>query len=165
MNERPSIYFYNGVMFFFFFQNGLIWKSKMSEWLFLYRKKILLLRNQTLFCCIYFAQRKTPCLHVTQKRQMEYCIKGNSNTYIEWRQCKQRLTTIIDNKDKIIIIHKYRKWESISFEDFLDIKQLILDAQKEHSNILVRLKNVCKIHLDVLHSWYTKGLIKKNIYI
>ena len=70
----------------------------------------------------------------------------------------------LENYDKIIIIHKYRKWESISFEDFLDIKQLILDAQKEHSNILVRLKNVCKIHLDVLHSWYTKGLIKENIY-
>jgi len=85
--------------------------------------------------------------------------------FISRKSYEKHTVLPLENYDKIIVINQYRKWESISFQDFLDIKQLILTTQKQYTNILVKLGNVCSIHPGVLHSWYTKNLIKENIYI
>ena len=71
----------------------------------------------------------------------------------------------LENYDKIIVINQYRKWESISFQDFLDIKQTIDEASKRYGTIFIQFKNVCAIHPDVLHSWYINKLLKENVFV
>lgn len=89
----------------------------------------------------------------------------NISKIITQKSFQKNTETPLPKYDKILVINQYHKWESISFQDFLDIKQLILTTEKQYSNILVQLENVCAIHPDVLHLWYTKKLIKNNIYI
>ena len=91
--------------------------------------------------------------------------KWNLSKFITKKSFQKYTEPPLSKYDKILVINQYRKWESISFQDFLDIKQLILTTKKQYSNILVQLQNVCSIHPDVLHSWYTNKLIKENIYI
>ena len=67
--------------------------------------------------------------------------------------------------DSVVIINKYHKWESLSFQDFLDIKQIINEASKKYDTILIQLQNVCAIHPDVLHSWYIAKSFPSNIFV
>jgi hypothetical protein len=71
----------------------------------------------------------------------------------------------LKNYDKIIIINKFHKWGSLSFQDFLDIKQTINEASEKYDTILIQLQNVCAIHPDVLHSWYINKSLKDNIFV
>lgn len=66
--------------------------------------------------------------------------------------------------DYILDIDKVIKWECLSYDIFLDIKNKILNIQKSYENVLVRLSNVCKIHPHILYDWYLKKLINTDIY-
>tara|TARA_B100001093_G_scaffold516086_1_gene594017 strand:- start:4827 stop:5708 length:882 start_codon:yes stop_codon:yes gene_type:complete len=66
--------------------------------------------------------------------------------------------------DYILDIDYIRKWECISYEDYIEIKNNILKLSKKYNNILLRLSNVCKIHPHIIYDWYLKKYIKNDIY-
>lgn len=85
--------------------------------------------------------------------------------FISKKSYEKHTVLPLENYDKIIVINQYRKWESISFQDFLDIKQTIDEASKRYGTIFIQFKNVCAIHPDVLHSWYINKLLKENVFV
>ena len=77
---------------------------------------------------------------------------------------KKFTTKPLEKYDKIINIDNLRKWESISFNDFINIKTIIEKNKRPHTTILVKLSNVCKIHPDVLCFWYNKKQISCELF-
>ena len=73
-------------------------------------------------------------------------------------------TPPLEEYDKIINIDNIRKWESINFDDFINIKNIIEKNKQTYTTILVNLSNVCKIHPDVLCFWYNEKQISHEIF-
>ena len=70
----------------------------------------------------------------------------------------------LNKYDHVININNYIKWQSISFNDFINIKRQIERSKQKYSNILIILSNVCVIHPDILCLWYNSKYILDDIY-
>tara|TARA_B110001452_G_C15241431_1_gene429866 strand:- start:4991 stop:5932 length:942 start_codon:yes stop_codon:yes gene_type:complete len=77
---------------------------------------------------------------------------------------KNNTETKLSKYDHVININNFIKWESITYQDFLNIKNLIEDSKKNYKNILITLSNVCVIHPDILCNWYNLKYISDDIY-
>ena len=86
-----------------------------------------------------------------------------------WKHCRfitydsfqKNTTKPLDKYDNIININNYLKWESLSFDDLMDIKNIISQCV---DNTLIVLSNVCLINPSFLYKWYKDGLLDKNYY-
>ena len=95
-------------------------------------------------------------LNVVYHDSWKYCSGFISNDSFQ-----KNITKPLKKYDNIININNYLKWESLSFKDILDIKNVI---SKCVENTLIVLSNVCLINPSFLYKWYKEGLLKKDYY-
>lgn len=80
--------------------------------------------------------------------------------FINYKSFKKHTVTSLEKYDHIENIN-YRKWESITFKDVVDIKHIITNSKP---NTLIVLNNVSLINPSFLYKWYTLGYLNKDIY-
>jgi hypothetical protein len=90
--------------------------------------------------------------------------KWNLSDLISENSFKKYTDTPLKTYDYTINIDNHIKWESLDYNDFLDIKKKIYDNYNNYNNILIVLSNVCKIHIDRLCVWYKLKYINTDIY-
>lgn len=86
---------------------------------------------------------------------------NNCSGFISHDSLKKNTTKPLDKYDNIFNINDYKKWESISFDDLINIKKFI---DKCNDNTLIILGNVCLINPSFLYKWYKEGLLEKDYY-
>jgi len=95
-------------------------------------------------------------LNVVYHDSWKYC-----SGFISYDSFQKNTTKPLKKYDNIININNYLKWESLSFKDILDIKNVV---SKCVENTLIVLNNVCLINPSFLYKWYKEGLLEKNYY-
>lgn len=80
--------------------------------------------------------------------------------FINYKSFKKHTVTSLEKYDHIENIN-YRKWESITFKDMVDIKHIITNSKP---NTLIVLNNISLINPSFLYKWYTLGYLDKDIY-
>ena len=70
----------------------------------------------------------------------------------------------LEKYDKTIVIDKYLKWESISYEDFKEIVNLINYYKSRYNTVCFVLTNVCNIHPDIVYEWFSLKKISTDVY-
>ena len=66
------------------------------------------------------------------------------------------------NFDRIEKISNVRKWKSILWEDFVNLKKKISNINDE--NVLIELSNVYKIYPHIIYNWYLNKNLEEDIY-
>lgn len=66
--------------------------------------------------------------------------------------------------DHILEIDYYHIWEGLSFKQYSELKQKIVETSLKYKIILVRLSNVCKFVPQSIHMWYKENLISEDLY-
>lgn len=94
-------------------------------------------------------------LKVVYHNSWKYC------GYITYESFQKNTTKSLDKYDNIININNFLKWESISFDDLMNIKKFIDNC---NDNTLIILGNVCLINPSFLYKWYKEGLLDKDYY-
>lgn len=94
-------------------------------------------------------------LEVVYHETWKYC------GFITHKSFKRNTTKSLDNYEAIININNYCKWESLNFQDLIDIKNKI---NKMKDNTLIILGNVCLINPSYLYKWYKSGLLDIDYY-
>ena len=84
-----------------------------------------------------------------------------SSGFITYESFHKNTAKKLDKYANIINIDNYLKWESLSFNDLINIKNII---NKCADNTLIVLCNVCLINPSYLYKWYKDGLLKKDYY-
>lgn len=95
-------------------------------------------------------------LNVVYHDSWKYC-----SGFISYDSFQKNTTKPLKKYDNIININNYLKWESLSFRDILDIKNVV---SKCVENTLIVLSNVCLINPSFLYKWYKEGLLEKDYY-
>lgn len=81
--------------------------------------------------------------------------------FITYDSFQKNTTKPLEKYDNIFNINNFLKWESISFDDLMNIKNFIDNC---NDNTLIILGNVCLINPSVLYKWYKEGLLEKDYY-
>jgi len=94
-------------------------------------------------------------LEVVYHETWKYC------GFITPKSFKRNTTKSLDNYEAKININNFCKWESLNFQDLIDIKTKI---NKMKDNTLIILGNVCLINPSYLYKWYKSGLLDVDYY-
>lgn len=81
--------------------------------------------------------------------------------FISYDSFQKNTTKPLNKYNNIININNYLKWESLSFKDLLNIKNIVSQCVE---NTLIVLSNVCLINPSYLYKWYKEGQLEKDYY-
>lgn len=95
-------------------------------------------------------------LNVVYHNSWKYC-----GGFITYNSFQKNNVEPLEKYNNIFRINDYLKWESISFDDLMNIKNFIDNC---NDNTLIILGNVCVINPSVLYKWYKEGLLEKDYY-
>ena len=94
-----------------------------------------------------------------------YNSSWNKQMIISNNSLKIHSDTFNGKFDKIERINTIRKWECLSWNDFLDLKKKIDQINNtDNENVLFELSNVFKIHPHIIYDWYVKKYINEDTY-
>lgn len=81
--------------------------------------------------------------------------------FITYDSFQKNTTKSLEKYDNIISIDQYLKWNSLSFNNLMDIKNIVSQCV---DNTLIVLGNVCLINPSFLYKWYKEGILDKDNY-
>ena len=94
-------------------------------------------------------------LKVVYHNSWKYC------GFITYDSFQKNTVKPLEKYDNIFNINDFLKWESITFDDLMNIKKFIDNCK---DNTLIILGNVCLINPSFLYKWYKDGLLDKDYY-
>lgn len=94
-------------------------------------------------------------LKVVYHNSWKYC------GFITYDSFQKNTVKPLEKYENIFNVNNFLKWESITFDDLMNIKKNIDNCK---DNTLIILGNVCLINPSYLYKWYKEGLLEKDYY-